>query len=387
MSACSRSVPDATGVWDATVTVHDVDVPFLFEIAHEEGRLSAWFFDGEVKVKSSDDSVLAGSQITFTFPQYGTMLNATLEGDRLSGMYDRGTRGPGYLFKAHRHVAPSALSGDVPSIAGDWRILTETTLGEKAWRFVVRQNGADVNGAIMRVDGDTGMLTGGYEHGAFTMSHFSGARPLVLTIEPRADGSLHIVESGTTSYVAWKEDVAAARGMPEPADPTTHLRVRDPEEKFRFSFPDLTGRIVTDEDPRFHDKVVIVSVTGSWCPNCHDEAPFLAELYTTRRERGVEIVGLAFEEAGQLANPERLRAFIAQFGLTYTFLLAGEPENAAALLPQAVNLDTFPATFVLGRDGRVRATHAGYASKATGAAYADEQKAFVAEIDRLLQES
>ncbi|MDR1988667.1 MAG: redoxin family protein, partial [Acidobacteriaceae bacterium] len=347
--------------------------------------LAAWFFDGEVKVKSNGGAI-AGKQVTFAFPQYGTTLNATLGDDTLDGMYDRGTRGAGYAFKAHRHVTPPAPSGDVPSIAGDWRILTETSLGEKAWRFVVRQHGADVDGAIMRVDGDTGMLSGRYEGGSFTMSHFSGARPTVLTITPQADGSLQIIESGTTSYVAWKEEVAAARGMPAPADPATHLGVRDPAEKFHFSFPDLNKQIVTDEDPRFHNKVVVVSVTGSWCPNCHDEAPFLAELYKTRRDRGLEIVGLAFEEAGQLENPERLRAFIAEFGLTYTFLIAGEPDRAAELIPQAVNLDTFPATFVLGRDGRVRATHAGYASKATGAAYTEEQKAFVAEIDRLLAE-
>jgi hypothetical protein len=52
-----------------------------------------------------------------------------------------------------------------------------------------------------------------------------------------------------------------------------------------------------------------------------------------------------------------------------------------------VNLNTFPAMFVLGKDGRVRATHAGYASKATGPYYMREQQEFLAEIDRLLAET
>ena len=93
-------------------------------------------------------------------------------------------------------------------------------------------------------------------------------------------------------------------------------------------------------------------MTGSWCPNCHDEAPFLASLYRSHRGRGLEIVALAFEEADQLKNPTRVRGFIKQFGLEYPFLLAGTPEQAAEKIPQAVNLTTFPATFVLGRDGR-----------------------------------
>ena len=82
----------------------------------------------------------------------------------------------------------------------------------------------------------------------------------------------------------------------------------------------------------------------------------------------------------------RVRAFIKQFGLTYPFLIAGTPEEAPEKIPQAVNLTTFPATFLLGKDGRVRAVHAGYASKATGEFYDKEQKAFIAEIDRLLAE-
>ena len=129
-----------------------------------------------------------------------------------------------------------------------------------------------------------------------------------------------------------------------------------------------------------------MSVTGTWCPNCHDEAPFLAELYRTHHAKGLEIVALSFEEPEQLKDLSRVRGFIKKYGITYPFLIAGEPEQAAEKIPQAVNLNTFPATFVLGKDGRVKATHAGYASKATGEFYEKEQKAFVAEIDRLLAE-
>jgi thiol-disulfide isomerase/thioredoxin len=40
----------------------------------------------------------------------------------------------------------------------------------------------------------------------------------------------------------------------------------------------------------------LVNITGSWCPNCHDEAPFLAEVYNKYHDRGLEIVALSFEE-------------------------------------------------------------------------------------------
>jgi len=208
----------------------------------------------------------------------------------------------------------------------------------------------------------------------------------LLEVTPQPDGTLTLVQGGRSKYTAVRAAEAKAKSLPEPTDPRKYTTVRDPKEKFKFSFPDLDGKLVTDNDPRFQGKVVIVSVTGSWCPNCHDEAPFMAKLYRDYRSKGLEIVALTFEEPDQLKNPDRVRGFIKQYGLTYPFLIAGTPEEAPEKIPQAVNLNTFPATFVLGKDGRVRAVHAGYASKATGAFYDQEQKEFLAEIDRLLAE-
>jgi peroxiredoxin len=162
--------------------------------------------------------------------------------------------------------------------------------------------------------------------------------------------------------------------------------MKDPGEPFRFSFPDLHGRTVSNSDPRFRGKVVLVNISGSWCPNCHDEAPFLASLYRKYQSKGLEIVTLSFEEADQLANPTRLRAFNAQYGVSYTVLLAGEPEQLNDKVPQADNLNAFPTTFVLGRDGRVRAVHAGFPSPGSGAYYTKAEREMTQLVERLLAE-
>ncbi len=101
---------------------------------------------------------------------------------------------------------------------------------------------------------------------------------------------------------------------------------------------------------------------GSWCPTCHDETPFLAELDREYRAQVLEVVSLCFEDAEQLENPTRLRAFVER----YTVLLAREPSELAQKLPQALKLETWPATFFIGRDSLVRSAHAGFAGKATG---------------------
>jgi peroxiredoxin len=163
--------------------------------------------------------------------------------------------------------------------------------------------------------------------------------------------------------------------------------VRDPNEVFAYSFPDINGKLVSNEDPRFKGKVVLAIVTGTRCPNCHDEAKYLVQLYEKYRSKGVEIVALDFEEADQQASLTRVNAFIKQYKIPYTYLIAGTPDEMWDKVPQAVNLNTWPATVFVGRDGRVKAIHSGFASSASGIYNAELKDEFSSIVDRLVQEN
>src|SRR5262249_27609038 len=158
---------------------------------------------------------------------------------------------------------------------------------------------------------------------------FSGARPSLFEMRLQADGSLKIVQKGLTPpgapaapnaavvprvstpttpvdergemrLLAVRSDDPRTAGLPQPSDPSRFTSVADPTVPLRFSFPDLDGHPVSNTDRRFAGKVLLVVITGSWCPNCHDEAPFLTELYRTYKSRGLEVVALSFEEPDQL---------------------------------------------------------------------------------------
>jgi peroxiredoxin len=205
-------------------------------------------------------------------------------------------------------------------------------------------------------------------------------------VTPREDKTLSLVLNGQPPLSAAREDAARAKEIGTPTDPARHTRMKDPQEPFRFSFPDLQGRLVASTDARFRGKVLLVNISGSWCPNCHDEAPFLAALYRKYQAKGLEVVTLSFEEADQLSNPTRLRAFNEQYGIGYTVLLAGEPEQLTEKVPQADNLNAFPTTFLIGRDGRVRVVHAGFPSPGSGAYYTKAEREITQEVEKLLAE-
>ena len=375
-----------TGLWDATVVVNPgVEIPFRFEIAGSGPALKGSFFNGDEKVTSTTGRLENGA-LVLTFDEYGTRLEATVKDGRLEGQYTRGTRGAPYPFQAKRFVPAPAGDVKIPAISGLWNVQVKSSKGEAAWQLIVRQSGAEASASILRIDGDTGALTGTYHDGKFVLSHFSGARPLRLELTPGADGTLAVVQNQDNPLVATRMEVAKAKGLPEPSDPSRFTSVKDPTEPFRFAFPDISGKLVSNTDPQFRGKVIIVSIAGSWCPNCHDEAPFFTELYRKYHNKGLEIVALSFEEEAQQKDPVRLRAFIKKYGIGYTVLIPGEPKELNDKVPQGENLNAFPTSFYIGRDGRVKSVHAGFPGKSTGKFHDEAKAEITALVERLLAE-
>ena len=384
-ASCSRQALSLAGDWDATiVSLANAEVPFRFVIGGTPDRPTGTFVNGDEQMASTGGSFTDG-QLVINFDQYGSKVIARLQGDALEGEYNRTTRGASYPFRATRAVA-KPKDANPPAIAGEWKIPTPDDSIEKAWLFIVRQNGADVSAAIQRVDGDSGTLTGSFHDGKLLLSHFSGARPLRLEVTVKPDGSLALLEDSKTPHSALRMDDPRAAAAGDLKDPTQLTRAKDPQAPLVLQFPDLRGTQVSLSDARFRGKVVLLSIAGSWCPNCHDEAPFYSELYKKYRDPGLEIVMLAFEEGAQLGDPVRLRAFVKQYDITYPVLLVGAPNQLPAMLPQFADLYAFPTSIYLGRDGRVRGTHAGFSGKATGDLYAQTTAAITRTVESLLAE-
>jgi thiol-disulfide isomerase/thioredoxin len=379
------------GAWDATVTVNNVSVPFRIEIDGTGADVHSYFFNGDDRVNPSSSGTFQNGSLVLTFDSYATKLEATLNDGILTGTYG-GSSGNTYAFQAKRHDPSLVASSDQhpPDISGLWEIQVKSPKGESAWHFVVNQKGAKIDAAILRVDGDTGILSGNFKEGKFFLSHFTGERPFYVEVTPQSDGSLQLQIASfhdTQNLIALRPAEARARNLAPPDDPTQHTKVKDASQPLRFSFPDVTGRIVSNTDDRFQGKVVLFNITGSWCPNCHDEAPFLEELYRKYHGLGLEIVALDFEPAEQLKSLSRVRAFIKRYGIEYTYLIAGEPNQLNEKIPQAENLNAWPTTFFVGRNGLVRSIHTGFTSHASGGLDSRLRNSVRNELAQLLSEN
>jgi thiol-disulfide isomerase/thioredoxin len=384
------------GQWDATITVGNADIPFHFEIAHNGDVWTGFFFEGNKKIASTSGTLTDGT-LRFEYEFLNTTLTAKEENNALSGFYRSNRKnGREYPFHAVRASKTAAASSTSPQIAGDWemKLVGEDHNSKKdprtllSWKLFLRQEGPEVSGSILRVDGDTGTLSGGWRDDTLVLSHFAGERPVLFEGKLQPDGTLKILLNNQNEYLAARTTEARAKGIPAPVDPSQYTSVKDPAEPFHFRFPDINGSIVSDTDARFKNKVVILAIGGTWCPNCRDEAPFLVDLYNRYHAQGLEIVGLNFESAGDPEQDKpRIASFIREFSIPYPVLYAGAIPDVQERLPQITNFGAYPTTIYLGRDGRVFRTHAGFASFATGETHTALQHEVDELVERLLVSS
>ena len=386
------------GLWDATVAAAGSDVPFRFEIASEGNAMHGFFFEGDHKVGSTSGT-FTGNVLTLEWDHLNTVLEATFENDALSGTYrSRRPNARPQEIKMRRFAPAPAPPDNAPQIAGTWEMRRNAEEASaprdtRTWNLFLRQSGAEVSGAILRVDGDTGTLAGTWRDGRLVLSHFAGERPNLFVATVNADGTMSVTLN-QAHYLAARSSEARARGIPAPPDPSRYTNVKDPTAPFEFSFPDLSGKTVSSADAQFRGKVVLLAIGGSWCPNCHDEAPFLSEMYRDYHARGLEIVGLMFENDPdpKVARP-RVQSFIKRYSVQYPMLIAGTTSPSPTsktineALPQLVNFGAYPTTIYLGRDGRVRSVHAGFASPATGEEHVRLKKELRELTEQLLAES
>ncbi len=116
----------------------------------------------------------------------------------------------------------------------------------------------------------------------------------------------------------------------------------------KINLADLNALLKSDKG-----KVVILNLWATWCPPCRKEMPGFINLYRKYKDKGVEIIGVAFDENG----PEVVPPFIKAFGVNYAIYLDGGD------IGNAYDLQAYPTTIIYGKDGRVVNKHLGYLSE------------------------
>lgn len=370
-------------------------VPFSFEVI---GNTAYLLNAGEREALTGLQQ--RGDSVFIPIPLYDATLRFKRTGNQLTGLYRAGEAQPipvtAEFGRADRY-APGAAP--TVSLNGKWDIgiqsLRRTGTATKPDDInqtvgVFEQRGSRVTGTILTTTGDYRYLDGHVTGNRFELSSFSGSAPAAFRGEIGADSKL----TGEFRYVRGAFPATGVKNDGAKLPDLYSLTYLKPGyKKLTFTFPALNrgnepGEPVSLADPKYAGKVVVVTILGSWCPNCIDETAFLAPWYKANRQRGVEIIGLAFERKNDLAFAKTaLSRLINRYDVQYDILFAGiaDKKVASEALPALNKVLAFPTTIIIDRQGNVVQIHTGYTGPATGKYYEDYVAEFNQTIDKLLR--
>ena len=247
-----------------------------------------------------------------------------------------------------------------------------------------------LTGSFLTPSGDYRYLEGIINGDSLQLSGFDGGYANLFTAIIKDNFTIEKADyyTGASSHEVW---TAKRNNQAKLPDEYGHSHLKMGESKLDFKFKDTKGKWVSINDECFKNKVVIVQILGSWCPNCMDETAFLSDYYKKNKQRGVEIVGLAYERSEDFdISQKALATFQNRFGVDYPFLITGvtasDPQRTEKTLPQIDHLDAFPTTIFLDKKGQVRKIHTGYDGPGTGKFYDAFKKEFEELVTSLLEE-
>jgi len=380
------------GTWRATFQVRDQILPFQMNVIQKGEAITIELINAEERV-SLDQVEIKGDSIIIPMHFFNTEIRAKIENDRLIGSWFKNDF-ENYVipFKAQyggTHRFEKVSDNIIINVAGNWAInfFNEDGSSDPAVG-VFEQEGNKITGTFLTPTGDYRYLEGNIDGNKLNLTCFDGEHAFLFKANVKEGQLLEEGEfwSGKHWYQKWegkKDDDAA---LPDPSSLTF---LKDGFDKLAFEFPDENGQMVSLEDEKYKDKVVIVQLFGTWCPNCMDETKFLAPFYQENKGKGLEIIGLAYERITDFEKVKaRFQKMRKALNVDYTLLLAGENDKkeAAKTLPMLNHILAYPTTIFIDKKGNVRKIHTGFSGPGTGIYYEQFVQEFELFVEKLVNE-
>lgn len=373
------------GRWIASLEAPGCPLYFVLELEHSaSGRERAFLCNGPQRLRIPEVA-FDGEELRLDLPRQSSRIRARLVEYAagvpkgfwgLDGIWET-RRGDGTVTSLAFHAGSSLRPewGAGPRfVPGRWRV----DFGNEDPDAILVAAG--LQGRLFTATGECRYFEI-QPHRDVNLSSFDGAEGLLLRARSEEDGSLLgdlWSSTGTLrSLIATREDVP---GLTEPRSSFRLPELAD------LRFPDVDGvqRSLGD----FAGKTTLLFVHGSWSPESEAEAKLLAELSATYRERGLVILGLAFERTGELAlDSEQAMNFARRHGLDCPIFLGGTAdldEATRALRLFADRIQAFPTTVFIDANGLPRAILSGLGGP--DGEHANLRSEFITRIEELLGE-
>lgn len=364
-----------TGVWRGVLEIQEQQLPFNFRVVNDStGGLDVYIKNAREELLL-DEVVFHDDSVDFILHVFDAELRVAIHGDSLNGFFILNYRDNYRVpfraaFGQDFRFFKTDSTTNVVDFSGTYQVRFTNENDTIRAIGMVQQRGSYAEGSFLTPSGDYRFLEGGVANDKLYLSTFDGNHLYLITSTKQNDSTLvGDYWAGRTFHQAWTGTKTDNPQLPK-TESLTYLK--DGYDKIEFSFPDINGNKVSLTDEKYKNKVVILQILGTWCPNCMDETKFLVPWYTQNKDRGVEILGLAYERKDDFAYASgRVKKMKEKWNIPYDFVIAGvdDKAKASATLPALSSITAFPTTIFIGKDGKVKHIHTGFEGPGTGIYY------------------
>ncbi|MCP4711095.1 MAG: TlpA family protein disulfide reductase [Planctomycetes bacterium] len=380
------------GPWRAVLTVDTnngaLELPFNFNLIKESTDQLKIEITNAKEIIQVNKINIEDDNIIITLPVFDSVIIAQLQGEVMVGKWIKnGNESNALPFTAEPGVTERFVGANnepTANITGKWEVIMSPDSPRSSSIIgIFNQNDNHLTGTFLTPTGDYRFQEGKVTGNKIMLSCFDGAHSFLFTADISEQGNLEngLFNSGSARSSTWRAVRNEAFTLP---DPETLTFLKEGFDKLEFTFPDLAGNNVSLGDPKYQDKVVIVQIFGSWCPNCMDETRYLASLYEKYHAQGLEIIALAYEKKQSDQAVQAINRYKKDLNANYEFLLAGPADKTAAArtLPMLNHILSYPTAIFIDRQGEIQKIYTGFSGPGTGQRYTQ----FVDETEKFIQQ-
>ncbi|HAA20917.1 MAG TPA: alkyl hydroperoxide reductase [Cytophagales bacterium] len=378
-----------SGRYRAQLDAQGQILPFEFEVAQEGEDQVIYLLNAGERLRV-DELTYRNDSVIIRMHIFDATLKGKINGKSLTGTWSKDYYDDYVLdMTAELTEAPrfsASASTDGASVDGHWKVIFSSEGPENPALGEFFQTGDEVIGTFLTTTGDYRYLEGIVDGNQLKLSTFDGEHAFLFVADMDSEGNLN---GNFWSGEHWHETFTATRDeefqLPD-ANSLTYLK--EGYEGIEFAFPGLDGQPVSLDDPKYQDKVVLLQIFGTWCPNCMDETKFLTSWYPEVSDQ-VEIIGLAYERKDDFDYAVgRINKVKERLNVPYDFVVAGtsDKEVASKTLPMLNKIISFPTLIILDKERNIRRIHTGFSGPGTGEHYTEFVEDFKLFMQKLLNE-
>ncbi len=393
LCSCQHQPPPQKGLWKGTITLAEQkQLSFLVYLDLTPPAPSGYFLNGTEQTPIPEIEQ-RGDSLTFGFSEYGAVMSAVWTGGHLSGEFLRfrkdttRNRFEAVPVTAKDERTKEKTAPEVP-LVGKYQVYIKSKDAIDSSSAATFWSHSDsVFGSIIAPDGDYGLMTGHQSGSTVVMGRFTGWQGQLMELTREQNHWTGILFYRMPPAVSFTLEPRAAKVI-EVVSPK-RISIKDTNKPFGFAGVTVMGDTVTNLDPRFKGKALIIDIMGTWCHNCMDAAPLLQKLHMDYGKQGLAVVGLSFElkDDPQTAR-KNLLLYEERYGITFPVLFCGSLDDKnveARLRSQLNNFSSYPTTIFVDRKGLVQSIHEGFKGPGAGEEYQNQIDLYYETVEKMLK--